>query len=311
MVSEQMIEDTDSEGHLSKINILLAYDGSKHAQAAIDFLSSLRLEDSSVTCLAVMGTQQISAHEALAKSLNDAGERLKESGVKVNTEIKAGNPAVTINEWAELHDVDLTVIGAKGLRATFGILLGGVAQQVVEYSKNPVLVVRAPFEGLRKVLVVVDGSIHSQRALHCLAPPEFYGECRFPLPEDVDIRLLHVLPPSIPPELASRAWAVGPEVMYPVPARPVDWERVEKEEATEGEKVLGESLKILNAVGLNAIPVMVRGDAATEILEYVKTHEIDLIVCGSRGLNPVTGWLLGSVSRKLVHYAETSVLIVK
>ena len=45
-------------------------------------------------------------------------------------------------------------MGAKGLRATLGILLGGVAQTVVEYANWPVLVVRAPFEGLHKVLLV-------------------------------------------------------------------------------------------------------------------------------------------------------------
>ena len=56
---------------------------------------------------------------------------------------------------------------------------------------------------------------------------------------------------------------------------------------------------------------MPRGDAATEILDYIKENDIDLVVCGSRGLSQVTGWLLGSVSRKLVHYADCSVMIVK
>ena len=53
------------------------------------------------------------------------------------------------------------------------------------------------------------------------------------------------------------------------------------------------------------------GDAGTEIIDYVKTHDIDLIVAGSRGLSQMRGWFLGSVSRKLVHYSNCSVLIVK
>ncbi len=62
---------------------------------------------------------------------------------------------------------------------------------------------------------------------------------------------------------------------------------------------------------MEASSVLLRGDAATEIIEYVKTNQIDLIVSGSRGLSEVRGWLLGSVSRKLVHYAGCSVLVVK
>ena len=57
--------------------------------------------------------------------------------------------------------------------------------------------------------------------------------------------------------------------------------------------------------------MLVRGDAATEIIDYAKERKVDLIVAGSRGLSQVRGWLLGSVSRKLVHYAPCSVLIVK
>ncbi len=150
--------------------ILLAYDGSKHAQAAVDLLSNLPLKNSSVTCLAVMGTQKITSHEALQASLDDAGKQLTAYGLRVDTQLKAGNPAVTINEWAQEHKIDLTVIGARGLRATLGILLGGVAQQVVEYSSCPVMVVREPFEGIRRVLVVTDGSEHSKRAVAYLAP---------------------------------------------------------------------------------------------------------------------------------------------
>jgi len=58
-------------------------------------------------------------------------------------------------------------------------------------------------------------------------------------------------------------------------------------------------------------PVLKWGDAATEIIEYVKSNKFDLIVAGSRGLSQFKGWWVGSVSRKLVHYSNCSVLIVK
>jgi nucleotide-binding universal stress UspA family protein len=67
----------------------------------------------------------------------------------------------------------------------------------------------------------------------------------------------------------------------------------------------------LRSAGLEPGPVLKQGDAASEIIEYVKDRAIDLVVAGSRGLSPMRAWLLGSVSRKLVHYASCSVLIVK
>jgi nucleotide-binding universal stress UspA family protein len=39
--------------------------------------------------------------------------------------------------------------------------------------------------------------------------------------------------------------------------------------------------------------------------------DADLIVVGSRGLNPVQRILLGSVSSKVVHRAECDVLVVR
>jgi len=42
-----------------------------------------------------------------------------------------------------------------------------------------------------------------------------------------------------------------------------------------------------------------------------KDQKIDLIVTGSRGLGQIRSWLMGSVSRKLVHYSGCSVLVVR
>jgi nucleotide-binding universal stress UspA family protein len=194
-----------------------------------------------------------------------------------------------------------------------------VAQQVVEYSTRPALVVRAPYSGLKRVLVVTDGSMHSQQALEYLVPPcpedqptsEGIRRRCFWLSEAAQVRLMHVLPPPILSDASLRTWAVGPEALYPAPVPPVDSEAIEEEEHRYGERILNEALATLADANLQAETNMPRGDAATEIIEDVKDNQIDLVVCGSRGLNPVTGWLLGSVSRKLVHYAPCSVMIVK
>ena len=84
-----------------------------------------------------------------------------------------------------------------------------------------------------------------------------------------------------------------------------------EEEEHHGNALLAESVETLGDYGIEAKSVLLRGDAATEIIEYANQNEIGLIVAGSRGLSRMRRLLLGSLSRKLVHYAGCSVMIVK
>lgn len=248
--------------------------------------------------------------------LEKSKDILTGSNLNVKTDLILGYPQEIIIEYAEEHDIDLIVVGAKGLRATLGILLGGVAQQVVEYSSRPVLVVRAPFASLEKICLVTDGSEYSHRAMEYLTGRKLQGKqgkrCkRFPMPADCQIEVLHVLPPMQSPELIARSWPMGTEIVpvyEPDPRAEEEWIKSEKE---KGKAILNRAIEHFSNCGIDADGTLLWGDAATEILEYTKEHNIDLIVAGSRGLSRMRGWLLGSVSRKLVHYANSSVLIVK
>jgi len=296
----------------TKLDILLAYDGSLHCQAAVNLLHDLPLTvESTITALTVLPTQHITGHEDLKAKLEQLRRKLTRQGVNVDIDMKAGNPAATINDLAQKIQTDLIVIGAQGLRATLGILLGGVAQQVLEYSCCPVLIVRAPYEGIRKILLLMDGSSYSQRALEYLAPLAGLDRARIPLKPDTQVTVMHVLPPPVTAELVTRSWTVGPEAIFPMPSQTLDFEALEQREAEQGDDLLQAALNNLAQGGIQANSAMPRGDAATEILAYIKEQKIDLVIAGSRGLSRVTGWLLGSVSRKIVHYASCSVLIVK
>jgi nucleotide-binding universal stress UspA family protein len=299
------------------LNILLAFDGSQHSMAAIDLLRDLQLkEQSTITAVGVLIPRDSSNHAVLEAAMEQADLRLRQEGFNVSTEVILGNPAETIIQFAERVHPDLIVAGAKGLRHTLGILLGGVAQQIVEYAEQPVLVVRAPYHGIKSVLIVTDGSPSSQKAVESLAGTARGGEhiqCeRFPLPPDAEVRVMHVLPPSPSPELIAQSWPIGQDVLQPVPLdREAETAWLEEEEK-KGHELLNQTVSFLsNCSGIKATPVLARGDAATEIIEYVKDHHIDLILAGSRGLSEIRSWLLGSVSRKLVHYANCSILIVK
>ena len=286
-----------------RMKILLAFDGSQHAQAAIKLVQDLALPPKSkVHVLQVFPPGKTAVVSQLEHGLKAAEEELLAHGVAADAELVLGYPAEKIVETATKMKPDLIVIGAKGLRATLGILLGGVAQQVVEYACCPTLVVRAPYHGLRHVLLVSDGSLYSQRAARYLG--------RFPLPEKTEVGVLHVLAP-VPSPVAAGTYINGWHgVPYPLQTQEEIGLEIEKQ-ADEGNALLDKTCSLLLKKGLESTPVMVRGDAATEIIDYADAEDVDLIVAGSRGLSTFQGWLMGSVSRKLVHYANCSVLIVR
>lgn len=53
------------------------------------------------------------------------------------------------------------------------------------------------------------------------------------------------------------------------------------------------------------------GRPADEILAATSEKDVDLVVVGARGLGLVKRLLLGSVSERVLHEAECSVLVVK
>jgi nucleotide-binding universal stress UspA family protein len=83
------------------------------------------------------------------------------------------------------------------------------------------------------------------------------------------------------------------------------------QEQKEGQALVGSTLAALQGMGKPAEGILKRGDAATEIMAVVKEQNIDLLITGSRGLTPIRSWMMGSVSRKLVHYSGCSVLVVR
>ena len=74
-------------------------------------------------------------------------------------------------------------------------------------------------------------------------------------------------------------------------------------------KDLEEVKSLLAERGVDAETLEAQGDPGTVILNNAK--DADLVVVGSRGLNPFQRLLLGSVSSKLVHRAECDVLVVR
>jgi nucleotide-binding universal stress UspA family protein len=297
-----------ADGSNQPYRVIAAVDGSEHSRAALGLLHDLPLpEGSQITLLAVILPRNASDYALLEGVLTHAREFLESPGLEVQAELLTGYPGEQLQTYGEISRPDLMILGAKGLRSTFGILLGGVAQQMVEYASWPVMIARAPYRKLGRVLLTVDGSDYSRSALQYLT--------WMPLPVGVDVHLIHVLPPARGPQATYQYFPHGAELYLP-PLLETDedtaaFKELLKEEERQGETLLDEFSRVLREHGFAPDCVMQRGDAASEILDYADRHEVDLIITGARGLSSVKDLLLGSVPRKLAHYGKSSILIVK
>ena len=286
--------------------IQLAVDGSDHSMAAAQLVSDLPLPlHSRITILGVVPPGQSRYESKLSSALMQAERTLGRNAAETESVLLYGHAAKQLIEYGSEHRPDLMVIGAKGLYATLKILLGGVAHQVVEHARWPVLVVRTPYRGLRRVLLATDGSQNCRLAAQYLA--------QFPLPEQTEIQVLHVQALLEEPKVFAQG--MGPFAYFgpsmPFPTDPAFTSSKAELNKQRGRAALAESKRILETAGCKPRGFITDGDPASQILAHSEQQGIDLIVAGSRGLSAIEGWWWGSVSRKLVHYAHSSVLFVR
>lgn len=78
------------------------------------------------------------AEQQLARS----AERLRARGLEVEAVVREGYPASVIEEEAERQSADLIVIGTRGLSGLKHLLLGSIAERVVQRAPCPVLAVK-------------------------------------------------------------------------------------------------------------------------------------------------------------------------
>jgi nucleotide-binding universal stress UspA family protein len=86
-------------------------------------------------------------------------------------------------------------------------------------------------------------------------------------------------------------------------------DRIDLREVAEG--VLSRAADDLRSQGLEVLTEAREGDPAQVILDVSRERDADLIVIGARGLTGIRRFLLGSVSSKLAHHADCSLMIVR
>jgi nucleotide-binding universal stress UspA family protein len=140
--------------------ILVAYDGSLGAEAALGrgielaqlcgaelmVLTVFRhysLLEASFSMVRPEEPEHIDdAMRAYARDVADhARAKAADRGMEIRAFVKNGQPSRSIITFADEHEVDLIVIGSRGLGAIESYLLGSVSHKVTGLADCPVLVV--------------------------------------------------------------------------------------------------------------------------------------------------------------------------
>lgn len=77
-----------------------------------------------------------------AENLERAAAPIRARGIAVETVVREGYPATAIEEEARARHADLVVIGTRGHTGVKHLLLGSVAERVVQKAPCPVLAVK-------------------------------------------------------------------------------------------------------------------------------------------------------------------------
>ncbi|CEK18646.1 universal stress protein UspA-like protein [Chthonomonas calidirosea] len=284
--------------------ILVGYDGSENALHAAESAARLaKLFGSHVILLNVFPYP----YTLIPDGLFDQGEvaldaetvaRLAREDLKVVEDValpvfekygvacqivqEIGAPIEKILHTARKHQVDLIVVGSRGLSGWQQLLLGSVASGVLQQHDFPVLVVRKQRVEFRSLLLATDGSANSVKAT----------ETAFEFADRLDVPLSALYVKDTRKHwLARRAEA------------PIDTGQLQKTLEEELERLRGDRDVLIH--------FRIReGNPAQEIVEFAAENDKDLIIVGSRGLDPVRSLFLGSTSRAVVHHAPCSVLVV-
>ncbi len=139
-------------------HILIPYDKSDQAIRAFTYAKDLAKKyNSSVTiisCIPIQiptdlyyGATYIETtkllKEAAAKSLAGVETELKESKIPFKSEVlEVTSITDSLISYAESHNVDLIVIGSRGIGGFKKLLLGSVASGVSQHSQCPVLIIK-------------------------------------------------------------------------------------------------------------------------------------------------------------------------
>lgn len=311
-----------------RMKLLIAYDGSECAEAALDDLSRAGLpRDAEALVVSVAEVwlpppppsvmevieEAMSAHtpaELQREYLKDsppveAAGALAERGCRrlmktnhgwsVGAEAFYGSPARELLRRAGEWGADLIVVGSHGRTGLGRLVMGSVSQKVLHEARSSVRVARGRVEvepSPVRVLVGVDGWEGSEEAVREAAGRSWPAgsEARVCIVDDL-----------VEPGYVGRLIPPVGRMFEEENVKELNWARATVEEAAHQ----------LSAAGLSASTAVLSGDPRRVLVEEAERWGADCIFVGAHAAGRVERFLLGSVSSAVAARAHCSVEVVR
>ena len=275
-------------------NILVALDGSQHAEGALEYAlwlaSKLRATLVGTHVIDIVSIEGSFLHDVsgslgfepyldfsskMREALHERGSalldlfkgRCAERGVTCDTALPLGVVANEICDRARTSD--LVVLGHRGVNEQFSTgLLGGTTESVARKSPKPVLVCPSTFRDVTKPLLAYDGSQRASAAMHTAA--EVTSALGLPL------TVVHV-------------------------AR----------DGGDGEAVLGEARRYLGAYDIPVTYETLTGPPHQRIIDVLHGGGYDLLFIGAYGHSRIIEMVLGSTTEYVLRNSPAPVFLTR
>ena len=311
------------------MKILIGYDGSECADAALDDLAQAGLPDKGeVYILSVAEVwlpppppssyeileEARTAHSpaqlqrdfakrcAAAKEALALAERARDRvqsrfpNWKVTADSGCGSPAWELVAKADEWKPDLIVVGSHGRTGLGRFVLGSVSQRVLTEALCSVRISRGRVEEPNspvRIIVGTDGSPASEEALRAVAARKW--------PAQSSVKVIAVNDPSVPEFLGKIIPPLGDII-----------EEDRQEERNWLREISKNSFEILRAAGVKVKCELREGDPKRELPKAAEEWGADCIFVGSAGFsNRFERFVLGSVSAAVAARAHCSVEVVR
>ncbi|BAH50219.1 universal stress protein [Rhodococcus opacus] len=205
--------------------------------------------------------------------------------IEVCTELSIGSSAQWLVDLSE--NARIVVVGASGAGAAATALLGNTAINVTSHAHCPVVVVRGDTHADGPVVVGVDGSATSERAISVAF-------------QEASMRNAPLVAVHVWSDLGSKAFE-DPRAAALVPQGLEEDERAVLAESLAGWQEKYPDVQVTREVYID--------NPRARLLDWSKKAQ--LLVVGSRGRGGFKGMLLGSTSNSLVGGAQCPVVVVR